>query len=124
MSGMPGTPAWVWAGISFISGSCGRCGPLLPHLIGQGEFRRCGRPRASVSDEARLLEIVIGLDDFPQLVLGPLVAPVGVWVVPLHQLLEAGFDPLAVGAFIQVQGLKRLALQRPEPARRCRLLTP
>src|SRR5690349_2239161 len=130
MSGMPDTPAWAWAGISIISGSCCRRQPQPLHRIGQDELCiRCGGPlpyasEEGTSDEARLLEIVIGLDDFPQLVLGPLVTPVGVGVMPLHQLLEAGLDPLAVGALIEAERLQRLALQRLQSPRRLRLVTP
>src|SRR5262245_60080902 len=68
------------------------------------------------SDEPSLLEIVISLDDFAQLVLGPLVAAVGVRMVALHQLLEAGLDLGAIGALGQVESLERLQLQWLQPA--------
>src|SRR5262249_41106848 len=70
------------------------------------------------SDEARLLEIVIGLDDFPQLVLGPLVTPVGIGVMALHQLLEAVLDGGAIRTLGEVQRLQRLLLQGLQSARR------
>src|SRR5215510_2669070 len=76
------------------------------------------------SDEARLLEIVIGLDDFPQLVLGPLVTPVGVGVMALHQLLEAVLDLVAVSALTEPQRLQRFLLQGLESAHRLGLVAP
>ena len=50
------------------------------------------------SDEASLLQIVIGLDDFAQLVLGARVAAIGVGVVALNQLLEARLDLVRASA--------------------------
>src|SRR5215813_12440393 len=71
----------------------------------------------AASNEPSLLEIVIGLDDFTQLVLGPLVAAVSIGVVLLHELLEAGLDLRAIYTLVQAQRFEGLALQRPQPAR-------
>src|SRR4029079_2159748 len=110
MSGMPGTPAWAWAGISFGSGCLCR---------GRHRCRTGGAGTIAVtSDEASLLQIVISLDDFAQLVLGPFVPPVGVGVVSFHQFLEPGLDLETLGGGRQIEGLERFQLQRPErPAR-------
>src|SRR5262245_6240514 len=90
MSGMPGTPAWAWAGISFRFRMSCRCSAPLPHRRGYS----LGLSLAT-SDEASLLQIVISLDDFAQLVFGPFVSAVGVRVVALDQLLEPGLDLVA-----------------------------
>ena len=58
----------------------------------------CMESRMRPQTRPSLLQIVISLDDFAQLVLGPFVPPVGVGVVTLHQLLEPGLDLVAVGA--------------------------
>jgi hypothetical protein len=64
------------------------------------------------SNQSSLLEIVISLDDFAQLVLGPFVPPVGVGVMAFDQLLEPRLDLLAGGAGAQIEGFERLELQR------------
>src|SRR5262245_42785726 len=87
-SGMPGTPAWAWAGISRRFRMFFLVRPVRPRGMAQLQ---------PVSNEPSLFQIVIGLDNFAQLVLRPRIAPIGVGVMALHQLLEPGFDLLARG---------------------------
>ena len=89
MSGMPGTPAWAWAGMSFRFRMFFQ---VLGRQCRTGSANDRELPSVPASDEASLLQIVISLDDFAQLVLGPLVAAIGVGVVALDQLLEPGLD--------------------------------
>src|SRR5690348_16848623 len=120
MSGMPGTPAWAWAGISLGSGC----------LCGGRRYRRTGGATryvlAGSSDEASLLQIVISLYDFAQLVFGPFVSAVGVGVVALNQLLEPGLDLESLGGWTEIQGLQRFQLQRLQgpPRLRCPVYPP
>src|SRR5262249_49150981 len=77
-------------------------------------------PKASY--EASLFQIVIGLDDLAQLVLGLLVAPVCIGMVQLYQFLELCLDVLPRCAGVEVQGIERLFLDRTQaaPTIRCR----
>ena len=89
MSGMPGTPAWAWAGIAIgfrmlLPVPAEVAAPDRPK---DNEYRRL-----QASDEASLLQIVISLDDFAQPVLGPLIPAIGVGMVALYQFLELGLD--------------------------------
>ena len=68
----------------------------------------------SASDEPCLFQIVIGLDDFAQLVLGALVAAVGVGVVAFDQLLEARLDLGLRRRRREIERIQRLWLQRLE----------
>jgi hypothetical protein len=54
------------------------------------------------SNEPSLLEIVIGLDNFAQLILRARIPAIGIRVVALDQLLEAALDllPGGIGAKI------------------------
>src|SRR5438105_12055498 len=60
--------------------------------------------------EADRFEIIIGLDDFAQPVLGRAVAAIGVGVVTLDQGLEAGLDLLDAGVGLEPERIERLAL--------------
>ena len=75
-----------------VSGCLAGARRLAPHRIGYS--LELGW---QASDEPSLLQIVISLDDFAQLVFGPFVPPVGVGVVAFDQLLEPRLDLVAVG---------------------------
>src|ERR1041384_4744440 len=62
------------------------------------------------SAEFRRLQIIIGLDDRHEPILGRAIAAVGVGMVPLHQLLEACLDLGGFGINLQAQRIERLAL--------------
>src|SRR5262245_40224929 len=98
MSGMPGTPAWAWAGIAL--------GFRMFFLLhGRVMPRRMAlQGLQPVSDEPSLLQIVIGLDNFAQLILRARIAAVQVGVMTFHQLLEAGLDLLLGGGGAEVEG--------------------
>src|SRR5262245_14801348 len=87
MSGSPGPPAWAWARMSFrvrvfpVLGTHAAPGGLTKFQVWQSSLR-----------QPSLLEIVIGLDDFAQLVLRARIAAVGIGMVALDQLLEARLD--------------------------------
>src|SRR6185503_11594822 len=106
MSGRPGTPAWAWAGISFGFRMFCRCSATGAHRIGYS--LELGW---QASDQSSLLEIVISLDDFAQLVLGPFVPPIGVGVVAFDQLLEPRLDLVAACAGAQIEGFEGFQLQ-------------
>ena len=114
MSGRPGTPAWAWAGMSLrfrmvVAGA--------RHVHAAGSATRCELPSLAGLRRGRLLQIVIGLDDFAQLVLGPLVAAVGVGMVALHQLLEPRLDLDRGPRRPADRALPATSLQRLQPAR-------
>src|SRR5208282_2339391 len=66
--------------------------------------------RPAKSAESSRLQVIIGLDDFPQLVLRAAIAAIGVGMVTLHQFLEARLDVEAGGALLEAQRMERLAL--------------
>ncbi len=68
------------------------------------------------SDQPGLFQIVIGLDDFAQLVLGARIAAVEVGVVQFHLLLEPRLDHLARGGNLKIERLQGLAFERLERA--------
>src|SRR5262245_42829184 len=68
-----------------------------------------GRNRDSGSSVAGRLQIIVGLDDLAQLVLAGAVAAVRVGMVPLHQLLEARLDLIALRARFEAEFVQRLA---------------
>ena len=96
-----------WHVVSFPDLS--RCWAMAPHRLGHS-LERCWR----TLDEPSLLQIVISLDDFAQLVFGPFVPPVGVGVMALDQLLEARLDLVPLGPARQIEGFQRFQLERPE----------
>src|SRR5262245_13353685 len=71
---------------------------------------RRSRSGAAASAEADRLEIIVGLDDLPQALLGGAIAAIGVGVVALHQRLEPRLDLLRGGIRIEAQRVERLAL--------------
>src|SRR5687767_10658607 len=106
MSGRPGTPAWAWAG---ISRGFRMAGPVLGTCPHRRDYSlELGR---LASDEPGLLQIVISLDDFAQLVFGPFVPTVGVGVVAFDQLLETRLDLVPVRRRRQIERFERLELQ-------------
>src|SRR5262245_57435046 len=116
-SGMPGTPAWAWAGIGLR---------FRMFFLERGLISRRGMALGlqPVSNEPSLLEIVIGLDNFAQLILRARIPAIGIGVVTLHQLLEAALDLLPGGFRTKIEGFEGLQFQGLEPApglaRRCR----
>ena len=83
-----------------------RGAPAQPRKL-HGEDPR--RPQGK-SAEAGGLQIVIGLDDFTQLVFGAAVAAIGVGMMALHQFLEARLDVGAARVLLEPQRMERLAL--------------
>src|SRR6516165_3924101 len=60
--------------------------------------------------ESDRFQILVGLDDLPQLVLRGAVAAIGIRVVTLHQRLETGLDLLDRRRSLQAEHVERLAL--------------
>ena len=68
------------------------------------------RDPAEHSAETRRLQVIVGLDDLPQPVLGRPVAAVGVGMMALHQHLEPGLDIGALGIGFKAEHIERAAL--------------
>src|ERR1700726_4010797 len=62
------------------------------------------------STESGLLEVAIGLDDFPQLIFRGAITAIGIGMVALHQLLEPRLDVRTGRAILQPERVKCLAL--------------
>ena len=60
--------------------------------------------------ESHRFQVVVGLDDLDQPLLGGAVAAIGVRVELFHQRLEANFHLLRGGADIEAEPVERLAL--------------
>src|ERR1700736_4559068 len=87
MSGKRGTPGWASAMESrFWSWADDRQADTAP---GSARRRTVNPP---ASHEPSLFQIVISLDDFPQLVFRAGVAAVGIGMVALYEFMEARFD--------------------------------
>src|SRR4029079_14110753 len=97
--GLPSAPDWVCARI--VAGSLEWRGAK------KSAWRQC-----RISDEARLLQKVIGLDYLSHLIAAARVSSIRVRMVNLHQLLEARLDLDARRIARQVERLQALLLER------------
>ena len=116
---MPNT----WRTDSFMSGSLGRlavgarlglrthrtCGVL--GVVSAGA-RAIGAAASRISDEARLLQKVIGLDNLAQLVPGARVAAVGVGMMALTSSLKRDLISTLRGRARKIERLQALFLER------------
>src|SRR5262245_40610356 len=66
-------------------------------------------PRPARSAGSDRLEVIVSLDDLPQLVFGGAVAAVGVGMMAFHQFLEAHLDLGSRCRLLQPKSMKRLA---------------
>ena len=68
-----------------------------------GQARRAARATEAVLAESGGFQIVVGLNDLPEAVLGGAVAAVGIGVKLLDQRLVAGLDFAAAFAAVEVE---------------------
>src|SRR6266852_4302571 len=68
------------------------------------------RASPAVSTASGLLEVVIGFDDFSQLVFRGAVTAIGIGMMAFHQFLESRLNFRAGRALLQPERMKRLAL--------------
>src|SRR6266536_3459920 len=114
---MSGSPIGSWVAILFIPPPCpgtrrdplwfGRAAPAdSPKLAGTPRQREIPPPESA---PAYGLQIIVGLNDLPQLVLAGAVAAVRVGMMAFHQDLEPGLDIGGARARFQPQHVERLA---------------
>src|ERR1700680_3072000 len=114
---MSGRPVGSWVAILFMLPPCpgtrrdplwfGRTAPATPQTSRSAPPKRIPPPESA---PAYGLQIIVGLNDVPQLVLAGAIAAVRVGMMTLHQNLEPRLDIGGARARCQPQDVERLAL--------------
>src|SRR6202521_4851552 len=114
---MSGSPVGSWVAILFILPPCpgtrrdplwcGRTAPATPQTSRNAPPRRIPPPESA---PAYGLQIIVGLNDVPQLVLAGAIAAVRVGMMTFHQNLEPRLDIGGARARFQPQDVERPAL--------------
>src|ERR1700674_4156146 len=112
---LSGSPVGSWVAILFILPPCpgtrrdplwfGRTAPATPQTSRNAPPRRIPPPESA---PAYGLQIIVGLNDVPQLVLAGAIAAVRVGMMTFHQNLEPRLDIGGARARFQPQDVERL----------------